>query len=315
MSIYSDQPKQMHVKYSMHALLRVLKDAGADEYNPMPKSEALHRIQMYLEEKGLLQDFDKTLNNSGRIRWENALQFYFILLRNGDIAHRKRGQWWITDKGKELAEESPDAVNQIARDEHRKWLSQKKQANETTASIMPESSTEASESDETSYDAQSVLDNAQSEAKEGIKAQLKNIDEYDFQDLVADILTATGLTVQYVAPRGRDGGVDITATTDVLGVQQPRLRVQVKHYINSGQAIPPKDIQALRGAIKTDAGMFVTSSRFTKESKLEAAHAPYIKLVDLDGLLDLLDQYYDNLPPRAKNLLPLKKVLFISDGE
>lgn len=297
----------------MHALLRVLKDEGADEHNPIHKSKVLNLIEQRLDAEGLLNEVDKTTNNSGRIRWIFRLGFYLIPLSVSDLAYRKRGQFWITERGKKLAEESTDDLYNIAWTEYKKWNARRKQSTKSTAPTLPETPTGTSEPDENIYDAPSILDNARSDALEGIKERLEKLDPYEFQDLVADILVAMGLNVEHVADKGPDRGIDITATTkDELGL--PKLRVQVKRYTKS-RTIPLKDVQALRGAIKTDAGMFVANSKFSDEAILEAAHAPSITLVGLDQLLDLLDQYYDNLPHRGKDLLPLKKVYFISDGE
>lgn len=38
-----------------------------------------------------------------------------------------------------------------------------------------------------------------------------------------------GYYIQSVAPRGKDGGIDIVAYTDPLGAKIPRIKVQVKH--------------------------------------------------------------------------------------
>ena len=52
------------------------------------------------------------------------------------------------------------------------------------------------------------------------------MDAYDFQKLVADLLKAIGYHVSWIAPPGKDGGVDILAYTDALGTQGPRIKVQ-----------------------------------------------------------------------------------------
>jgi restriction system protein len=58
---------------------------------------------------------------------------------------------------------------------------------------------------------------------------------YDFQDLVAALLEAIGYHVLWVAPPGPDKGVDIIAGSDQLGIEDPRINVQV----NTGPAPPP----------------------------------------------------------------------------
>ena len=51
---------------------------------------------------------------------------------------------------------------------------------------------------------------------------------YEFQHLVADLLRAMSYHVSWVAPPGKDGGVDILAWPDALGTSPPRIKVQVK---------------------------------------------------------------------------------------
>lgn len=301
-----EKKRQMPVKYSMHALLHVLKERSADEDNPISRQDALTGVREYLEAHEHLDDYDFTLNNAGRIRWENNVECYFTELRKGDFAHRERGQWWITEKGIELAEEEPDRVREIAGWAYQEWKEKHKSKSDTIK--VPEDDSELGED---VYDPQSILDDAQGKARFGIEERLKQIDEYDFQNLVADILTATGLTVQEIAPPGPDGGIDITATKDVLGIE--RLRVQVKHWLPSGGKVPPNVVQQMRGTIdqSTETGMVVSSSGFTKEAKKNAEEkAPRIKLIDLIELLDLLDKYYEKLPARGQQLLPLQKVYF-----
>lgn len=303
---------QMHVKYSMHALLQVLKERGADEQNPLSKKEALSSVEKYLTEKGLLNDYDYTRNKSGFKRWENNLQFYFIGLAKGGFTHRERGQWWITEKGRGLADHDPDTVYERADNAYKEWDNARK-------SLIPDVVEDGVVTNEDAYNAEGVLDDAQGEALRGIEGRLKTLDPYQFQDLVADVLTAVGWVVHHVAPRGPDGGVDITATMDVLGVQQPRLRVQVKHMLKSGQKTSSPEVQALRGAIdqQNESGMLVSSSGFTSDAiKSADKQSPKVVLVDIDRLLDLLEEHYEKLPSRGQQLLPLKKVYFFAgDGE
>lgn len=307
-------PKSMPMKYSMHALLYVLKEKKADEYNPISKRDALLGVEEYLTKKGYLGEHDRAPTKSGSVRWEGSLLWYFIDLQKGNFARRKRGQWWITKEGEDVVKEGPDVVYQRAADAYKAWDAERK-----LASNAPKTSelNDDSELSEDAYNAKGVLEDVQDKALHGIEERLKKIDPYEFQNLVADILIATGLTVQDIAPRGPDGGVDITATTDALGVQRPRLRVQVKHQLISGTPISSKEVQALRGAIdqQTDTGMLVSSSRFTKDAEKAALQSPHIKLIDLFGLLDLLDQHYDKLPSRGQRLLSLKKVYFLKPEE
>jgi len=53
-------------------------------------------------------------------------------------------------------------------------------------------------------------------AREQIQAILEAINPYGFQDLVADLLIAMGYYIYWVAPPGKDGGIDIIAYWDSM---------------------------------------------------------------------------------------------------
>ena len=54
-----------------------------------------------------------------------------------------------------------------------------------------------------------------------------------------------GYYTPFVAPRGKDGGIDIVAYRDPLGTQAPRMKVQVKHRGNTKASV--KEVRELMG--------------------------------------------------------------------
>ncbi len=60
----------------------------------------------------------------------------------------------------------------------------------------------------------------QARSEELIRSKLAELDGYEMQDLVASILRAMGYHTR-VSPPGADGGADIVASRDPLGVEQP----------------------------------------------------------------------------------------------
>lgn len=67
-------------------------------------------------------------------------------------------------------------------------------------------------------------------ADEFIEAQIVALDWKQMQELVASILRAMGYRTTVSAP-GSDRGVDIFASPDGLGLQEPRVFVEVKHRV------------------------------------------------------------------------------------
>jgi predicted Mrr-cat superfamily restriction endonuclease len=74
---------------------------------------------------------------------------------------------------------------------------------------------------------------------------------YDFQKLVGALLVGMGYHVPRISPPGPDGGVDVVAYRDPLGVTSPRLKVQVKHR---DQKVTVKEVRELEGLLRKAPG-------------------------------------------------------------
>jgi restriction system protein len=89
-----------------------------------------------------------------------------------------------------------------------------------------------------------------------IRDKLISLDAYEFQDLTAGLLEGMGYFVDFNAPRGKDGGVDLVCYKDPLGAQIPRIKVQCKH--RPDYKISRQDISQFAGVINNDEiGIFV----------------------------------------------------------
>jgi restriction system protein len=73
-----------------------------------------------------------------------------------------------------------------------------------------------------------TLEQAEEQAWSEIDQYLRTINPYEFQELVASLLRAMGYHVSWIAPAGKDGGIDTLAASDPLGTQPPRINVQVQ---------------------------------------------------------------------------------------
>ena len=125
---------------------------------------------------------------------------------------------------------------------------------------------------------------------------------YALEDFVADLLRAMGYRAT-VSPKGGDRGVDITAYKDEL---PPRILVQVKSQDGD---IKEATIQSLKGAMKEgDYGLFVTLSNYTPNALKYLESTPIIRGINGEELANLILKYYDKLPDRCKNIIPLSAV-------
>ena len=159
------------------------------------------------------------------------------------------------------------------------------------------------------------LETLEERAANGIREYLKSKNPYEFQDLVASLLKAMGYYIQSVAPRGKDGGIDIVAYTDPLGAKTPRIKVQVKHKPDT--ATGAADVRALLGILKAgDIALFVTSGTYSTDAKHAATSGDkFIRLIDGDEFIEMWQEYYDKMSDEDKNMLPLKRISFLGNNE
>jgi restriction system protein len=130
---------------------------------------------------------------------------------------------------------------------------------------------------------------------------------YELQELVAGILRAMGYKTR-VSPPGADRGVDIFASPDGLGLEEPRIFVEVKHRLKS--TMGSTDLRSFIGGRKpADRCLYVSTGGFTKEARYEADRAAVpLTLVDLPALRELLLVHYDGVDAEARQLVPLTRV-------
>lgn len=161
--------------------------------------------------------------------------------------------------------------------------------------------------DEEVGDGRMLLEEAEAQAAEFIKDRVLRLDWDEAQELVAGLLRAMGYRAT-VSPAGADRGRDVVASPDGLGLQQPRIRVEVKH--RPREAIGAPEIRSFIGGLRpNDNGLYVSTGGFSKEALYEAERAVVpVTLLDLAGLVTTLLGRYEDLDPETKALVPLKRV-------
>jgi restriction system protein len=144
-----------------------------------------------------------------------------------------------------------------------------------------------------------------SRAYELIKDKVLGLDWEDMEKLAAGILTAMGYKI-LITERGADRGKDIEASPDGMMLEEPRILVEVKH--RQGQ-IGSKDIRNFHSLLRGRKGLYVSTGGFSKEAKYEAERGTeQLTLVDVDRLVKLIVQNYDNFDADTKLLIPLSKI-------
>ena len=150
-------------------------------------------------------------------------------------------------------------------------------------------------------------------ANEFIEDVIDGLDWEDMQELVAGLLRAMGYRTT-VAPRGPDRGVDIFASPDGLGLEEPRIFVEVKHR---AAQMGSKEIRSfVGGRRKGDKCLYVSSAGFSKDAYYEAERAEVaLQLITLPKLRQLVVDYYEKLDSETRALVPLRRLYWPAPRE
>jgi len=143
-------------------------------------------------------------------------------------------------------------------------------------------------------------------ANEFIEDQIDALDWAQMQELVAGILRAMGYRTNVSEP-GPDRGVDVFASKDGLGLEEPRIFVEVKHR---NRQIDAKDIRAfVGGRRKGDKCLFISTGGFSKDAHYEAERAEVaLTLITLPKLRQLLVDFYEKLDTETRAMVPLRRL-------
>lgn len=138
-----------------------------------------------------------------------------------------------------------------------------------------------------------------------VLSRLNQMDPYDFERVVVDLLEAMKYGRGRQTLKTRDGGIDGVVTADPLGLE--KVYVQAKQ--RQKDAIGPGEMQAFAGAIsaqKSKKGVFVTTSDFTDKAR-EFAAATGVPIVLINGN-ELASYMYDYGVGFVKRVIDIKQI-------
>lgn len=140
---------------------------------------------------------------------------------------------------------------------------------------------------------------------------LNQLTHEEFEYFTADLLRCMGYQAR-VTQYSSDGGVDVIAHRDLLGLEPPVIKVQCKHTAST-QGRP--EVQQLIGTLDTsEAGLFFTLGSYSREALALEREKQRIRLFSGNDITDLTLRYYDNLPEQWRSRMPLRRV-FAIDSE
>lgn len=286
-------------------LLRKLFEILMSQPEGMQAKNALTALANNIE----LTEFEKGYYDSGSIRIDKIVRFATIDCARAGWFLKNKGTWTITDKGR-LAHSSftdPEIFYKEAVKLYGEW-----KRTQTQSTVESPAANEEDISDESNKEVSITFEQAEEQSWEEIQQFLREINPYDFQELVASLLRAMGYHVSWISPPGKDGGIDILAYGDPLGTKPPRIKVQVKRMEQSITVDGLRSFMALLS--DDDVGLFVTTGSFTKDARNEARtqEKRKITLIDLERLFDLWTEYYSALDDAARRRFPLRPIYFLA---
>lgn len=278
----------------IYAALTILRDNDKE----MPMKELVERVENTVE----LSEWEKErYEKSGYIRWKSILHFFSIDCVKAGYLIKKEGIWYLTPEGEDALKLGAVGFLLAAQKAYRKWRAENPPG---TAGV---------EEEEVEVEEQGLaFEEIEQIAIDGLEKYISRKNPYEFQDLVAALLRGMGYYTPFVAPKGKDGGVDILAYRDPLGTSSPRIQVQIKHRQNAAAV---GEVRQLMGLLQKegDVGIFVSSGGFTPDAKTTARSSHvHVELIDLSRLIMLWQDFYEKLSDEDRSLLPLVPVYFLA---
>jgi len=247
--------------------------------------------------------------STGTRRFDKIVRFATVDCAKAGWMQKQNGIWTITEDGiaayKKFSN-TGDLYREAAR-LYRIWkLGQPEKENETKEINLDEPS-----------DKQTAVtyEQAQDQARAEIDQYLGALHPYEFQDLVAALVEAMGYYVSWIAPPGKDGGIDIIAHPDALGTKPPRIKVQVKRTSDKTTA---DGVRAFLGLVKAnDVGLYVSLGGFTRDAEEVARNQEQTKitLIDSEKFRELWIDHYARLNDRARKRFTLSPIYFLTPVE
>ncbi|HTB51025.1 MAG TPA: restriction endonuclease [Solirubrobacteraceae bacterium] len=240
-------------------------------------------------------------------RFEKTVRFQTIPAVKAGWMIKEKGLWSITEDGDTAYKlhPGPEPFYDEAVALYRAWDKEHKASRDTASATQDEDGPVA-------HGPSITLETAEETAFQEIWSYLGAMNPYDFQELVAGLLQGMGYHIDWVAPPGKDRGVDVIALQDPLGVDGPRIKVQVKREQSK------TDVKGLRAFMSVlsaaDTGVFVTLGGFTIDAEIEArtSESRRVTLIDRNRLLDLWIEYRQHIPDARRALLPLRPVHYLA---
>ena len=151
--------------------------------------------------------------------------------------------------------------------------------------------------------------------KQKLIERIQQMDPFQFEFLVAELLRKIGYENVEVTKRRGDKGIDVKGNLTVGGLTNVKTVIQVKRY-KKGNNISGKYITQLRGSAEVDQrGLIITTSDFNKDARNEskAMNKMPVALVNGEKLINLLFKYRVGVKEDIVSVYSIDSELFDSE--
>lgn len=289
----------------IQTLFRILEA----EPDGLQAKDAIARVENEMD----LTEYEKSTfpKNPDTVRFPKYVRFSTINSVKAGWLRKKSGMWVLTDEGKSALHtfSDPEALFKESGRLYKQWKASQPGEDEPPAGEPPEEN--ESDTDDSGLIAATTLEEAEEAARQAILNYLASINPYGFQDLVGKLLEAMGYHVVWIAPKGKDGGLDLIAQSDPLGVRGPRIKGQVKR--RPDKKATEDELRSFLSLVEpADVGVYVSLGGFTSDAEASSRRSSRrITLIDGEGLLELWVEHYGRLTDEGRQLLPIKPVHFL----
>ena len=143
-----------------------------------------------------------------------------------------------------------------------------------------------------------------------LKRLLTSIGVYEFEEFVASLLETMGYRSE-VTQKSADGGVDVIASRDPLGLGPPVIKVQCKRTVGT---IGAPEVHKLLGTLAgAQQGLFVTLGNYSAQAQQEARAKEGVRLIGGTEVVAMVLENYEQLDERWRRLLPLRRIYAVDE--
>lgn len=157
-----------------------------------------------------------------------------------------------------------------------------------------------------------AIQNQNNLVKQKLIEKIHDMDPFQFEHLVAELLRKIGYENVEVTKRSGDKGIDVKGNLTVGGLTNVKTVIQVKRY-KKGNNISGKYITQLRGSAEVDQrGLIITTSEFTKDAinESKAVNKMPVALVNGSKLIELLYKYKVGVKEEVVSVYSIDSELF-----